>query len=216
MKKDKDLKAALALGVLLLLTSCTLDSGAALTTPAQPKGAVLTVTPAVATVSTTPALEPSGTPTSDHVPSLPPTPEQTFGSARFTAGPFDFDFRLYRNPGFGQEPPLPWMYSDLPGIGTHVSWVYRGTGLEGPVTEHWGIFPETFAFVTYPALQEGANSAREGGIALPPEAQAGDEVQYIFKLETPQGTYGGAIEVTLQRTADGFQPANVKFAPLSE
>jgi hypothetical protein len=163
-------------------------------------------------------ISPTSTPSPDseatYVPTLPPTPEQTFESDRFEAGPFSFDFRLYRNPGFGDDPSMPWMYSDLPGIGVHVSWVYHGPGLTDPVTEHWGVSPEIYSFFTHPSLQDGENSAHEGGIVLPAEAQAGDEVQYIFKLETSQGTYGGAVQFTLQQTSEGFQPSDVVFIPL--
>jgi hypothetical protein len=108
------------------------------------------------------------------------------------------------------------MYSDLPGIGTHVSWFYQGADPTGPVTAHWGISPEIQAFVTSPTLQAGENGAREGGIVLSPEAQAGDEIRYVFKLETPQGAYGGSIRFTLRQTAEGFRPADVRFIPLGE
>ncbi len=146
---------------------------------------------------------------------LPPTPENTLEGATVQDGPFTFDLRLYRKPEFGRNPPAPWMYSDLAGIGSHMMWVYHSAGMEGPVKEYWGIQLNLTFLSAYPSLREGDNGGREGGILLPEQSQADDRVQLVLKLETPQGTYGGSISFTLQQGRDGFEPVEVTIAPLT-
>jgi len=147
--------------------------------------------------------------------SLPPTPENTLEGATVQDGPFTFDLRLYRKPEFGRNPPAPWMYSDLAGIGSHMMWAYHGAGMEGPVKEYWGIQPNLTFLSAYSSLKDGDNSGRQGGVLLPDQSQANDRVQLVLKLETPQGTYGGSISFTLQQGRDGFEPVEVTIAPLT-
>lgn len=148
------------------------------------------------------------------MPSLPPTPEQSFAVAAFQDGPFNFDFRLYRNPGFSQNPPMTWMYSDLVGVGSYVAWVYHGPELKDPVVERWGVCPDIGSFITYPLLRDGDTGAREGGFLLPRQSRPGDRVWFVFQLETAHGTYGGCIGFTIQQGAEGFEPSDVTIMPL--
>ena len=90
--------------------------------------------------------------------------EQPFAKVPFQEGPFDFEFYLFQDPGFSQNPSMTWMYSDIPGVGTHVSWVYHGPTLDKPVVESWGICPDISPRDTFPGLKEGDSSIREGGI----------------------------------------------------
>jgi hypothetical protein len=163
----------------------------------------------------TPILVPSPNQTTTLLQPLPPTPENTLEGATVQDGPFTFDLRLYRKPEFGRNPPAPWMYSDLVGIGSHMMWVYHGTGMQGPVKVYWGCLPNLTFLSAYPSLKDGDNSGRQGGILLPEQSQANDRVQLVLKLETPQGTYGGSISFTLQQGRDGFEPVKVTIAPLT-
>jgi hypothetical protein len=142
--------------------------------------------------------------------------EQPFEKVAFQEGPFDFEFYLYQDSGFNQNPSITWMYSDIPGVGTHVSWVYHGTGFDNPVVESWGICPEVSPRDTYPGLKEGDSSIREGGILLPQDVTPGSGVQFVFKVETSQGTYGGVLSFLLLEGSQGVEPSNVTIYAFDE
>lgn len=204
---------------LMLFSACSMQS--ATLPPATPMQ-----TPVTAATGATafPTQQPAATETLDLPPgqatpftaSLPPTPEQSFAVTTFQDGPFYFDFRLYRNPGFSRNPSMPWMYSDLVGIGSHVAWVYHGPELKGPVVERWGTCPNLVSFVIYPLLKDGDSSVREGGLLLPQQSQPGDRVWFVFQLETTYRTYGGCIGFTIQQGTEGFEPSDVTITPLGQ
>jgi hypothetical protein len=102
--KEKTLKIYLAVWLTLFLASCTPDPSSTPITPSQQEAAVLTVTPIATIISPTSMIEVTPSPDSEatYAPPLPPTPEQTFESDRFEAGPFSFDFRLYRRGSSGR------------------------------------------------------------------------------------------------------------------
>ena len=149
-------------------------------------------------------------------PVLPISLEQPFAKTAFQEGPFDFEFYLYQDPGFSQDPPMTWMYSNIPGVGTHVSWVYHGPGLDNPVDESWGICPDISPRDSYPSLKDGDSSIREGGILLPQDVRPGSVVQFVLKVETSQGTYGGILNFLLLEGAQGVEPSNVTIYPLNQ
>ena len=149
-------------------------------------------------------------------PGSPISLEQPFTKAAFQEGPFDFEFYLYQDPGFSRNPSMTWMYSDIPGVGTHVSWVYHGPGLDNPVVELWGICPDISPRGTYPGLREGDSSIREGGILLPQDVTPGSVVKFALKVETSQGVYGGILSFLLLEGSQGVEPSKVTIYPLNQ
>ena len=150
-----------------------------------------------------PTLFSTSTPVSP-APGSPISLEQPFAKAAFQEGPFDFEFYLYQDPGFSRNPSMTWMYSDIPGVGTHVSWVYHGPGLDNPVVELWGICPDISPRGTYPGLKEGDSSIREGGILLPQDVTPGSVVQFVLKVETSQRVYAGPTVECISELQSSF------------
>ena len=147
---------------------------------------------------------------------LPITLENPFSKAAFEQGPFDFEFYLYEDSGFGPNPSMPWMYSDIPGVGTHVSWRYHGPAIHDPVRESWGICPDINPGDTRSGLKNGDNGIREGGVVLPQNIALGSMVQFVFKVETSQGAYGGILSFTLTLGSQGLEPSKVAIYGLHQ
>jgi len=82
--------------------------------------------------------------------------------AEVTDGPFTFDLRLIQDPKFSQAPSMPWMYSDLPGYGSSMVWVYHGSGIQEEGVMYWGVGSNLNALGAFDQLQEGENGGREG------------------------------------------------------
>ena len=114
---------------LILFSSCSPQDQPLPPSTPKPKEYLVPVSTSLPSPTFQPSLRmPSPTPV------LPISLEQLFAKTAFQEGPFDFEFYLYQDPGFSQDPPMTWMYSDIPGVGTHVSWVYRGPGLDDAPT----------------------------------------------------------------------------------
>ncbi len=162
------------------------------------------------------AEQSAGTILAAPTPGSPIRLEQPFAKTAFQVGPFDFEFYLYQDPGFRLNPSLTWMYSDIPGVGTHVSWVYHGLGLDKTVVESWGICPDISPRDTFQSLKDGDSSIREGGILLPQYVKPGSVVQFVYKVETSQGTFGGVPSFLLAEGAQGVKPSSVTNYPLNQ
>ena len=190
--------------ILILLSACTSQ----VQTQSSP------VEPVAATQTLDPPEPPTPTVQSASATTLPKAVspivlEHPYALAAFSEGPFDFEIFLYQDPGFSQNPTMTWMYSDIPGVGTRVSWIYHGTGINDPVAESWGICPDISPRTIVSGVKDGDNSIREGGILLPPNAAPGSLVQYVFKLETSQGTYGGVLSFLLAQGIQWLEPSKV-------
>jgi hypothetical protein len=204
---------AIFVSMLLFLSACTQPIPPTVSEPPAP-----TITPTETTVSPLPTETASpevlSGGTSPLPPSFPPTPENSLEVQVFQSGPFLFDFRIYRDPVFQQNPPMVWMYSDLTGIGSYVSWIYHGPEFQGPVVERWGLCPDVQPIAENPVLRDGNFGVREGGFALP-SRQPGDRVWFVYELETPQGTFGGCFGFTLRQGDQGLEPADITIRPLN-
>ncbi len=68
---------------------------------------------------------------------------------------------------------------------------------------------------TYPTMWTGSSGGRTGCLMLPGgfliegESKAGDRVQVALKVVTPDGEYGAVLTFTLQKSRNGFKPADV-------
>jgi|GEM_PF-2074171 len=203
---------AIFVSMLMLLSACTQPAPPTVSEPQAP-----TATPMETTVSPPPTTTVSPEVLSGAPPlpsSFPPTPENSLEVHVFQSGPFLFDFRIYRDPMFQQNPPMVWMYSDLTGIGSYVSWIYHGPEFQGPVVERWGLCPDIQPIAENPVLKDGDFGVREGGFVLPSK-QPGDRVWFVYELETPQGTFGGCLGFTLRQGDQGLEPADITIRPLN-
>jgi hypothetical protein len=111
---------------------------------------------------------------------------------------------------------MAWQYSDIPGIGHHVGWIYHGPTLQAAGFEYWGTCPDVAPRSGIGILKDGVNTANEGGFLLPEKSGPGDRIQFIDKIVMPQGTYGGSISFTLRQGTKGFEPSDVTIVPLSQ
>ena len=154
--------------ILILLSACT-SQVQTQSSPIEPVAATQTLDPPELP---TPTVQSASATTLPKAVS-PIVLEQPYALAAFSEGPFDFEIFLYQDPGFSQNPTMTWMYSDLPGVGIHVSWTYEGSGINEPASVSWGICPDIASRETLPSIQGGDNSIREGGIVLPENIAAG-------------------------------------------
>ena len=146
--------------------------------------------------------------------SLPPTPEHTIFGAEVTDGPFTFDLRLIQDPKFSQAPSMPWMYSDLPGYGSSMMWVYHGSGIQEEGEEFWGVGSNLNVLGGFDQFQEGENGGREGGIVLPNQPKPGDKIDMVLKLVIGDETYGAVLSFTVQEGPNGLEPADISVTGL--
>ncbi|MEW6233338.1 MAG: hypothetical protein AB1566_13640 [Chloroflexota bacterium] len=113
------------------------------------------------------------------------------------------------------QAPFAYLYSDLPGVGVHSVWTYHGPALEGPIQELWGIEPDLGSGSLWNDLKDGYQSGHpEGGIILPKNAQAGDTVRWVHKLQTRQWSYGAVLQFVLRQGPKGFEPTNISVQTL--
>ena len=152
------------------------------------------------------------------VPSIPPqpTPENPIGGGTVESGPFTFTLLLYQDDTLSPTTDLgPWAYSDLPGVGWYIGWVYHGPLLQGPISELWSTRPDVESRVGRDKLQEGDHGGRAGGgVLLPGTSQVGDTVRLVTKVQTPHGSYGAALRFILRQGPDGFEPTNISVEAL--
>lgn len=150
-----------------------------------------------------------------YVPPPPPTPHNTLTSATFQSGPFLFDFRLYQDPGFGPDAAMAWQYSDIPGMGHYVSWVYHSPE-RNDITEAWGICPDVSPRTGIGDIRDGWTEMEDGGFLLPKGSQPGDQIKFVYEIITSEGTYGGVIRFTLAQGAQGFEPIGITITSLKQ
>lgn len=196
--------------LLLVLTACT--------SQAEPTSSVnlVATTPHQSTAVNMPLLTETLLPTPSLVP-LQPTPQDIIGGGTVTNGPFLFDFRIFRDAGFSQQPITPSLYSDMNGVGAYMYWVYQGTDPIGPVETYWGTLPhlDNLLQETYASIRFGSSGGRTGGILLPGgfflsgNSKVGDHVQVALKVHTPLGDYGAVLNFTLIQGVSGFEPTDI-------
>ena len=180
--------------------------------------------------SETPQPSPSPSPTASPTPSLAqdtsntkpaqneispwPTPEHSIFGAEVTDGPFIFDLRLIQDSKFSQDPSMPWMYSDLPGYGSSMVWVYHGSDIQEEGVMYWGAGTNLNALGGFDQLQEGENGGREGGIVLPNKPKPGDVIDMVLKLVIGGESYGAVLSFTIQFGPNGLEPADISVTGL--
>ncbi len=115
---------------------------------------------------------------------------------------------------------MPYLYSDLAGVGAYARWTYHGPALSGPVAEFWGTQPILNPTTTYPQLKDGDQGLREGGVLLPGgvflpgQSYVGDQDAIAMKLEVDGKSYGASLHFTLKDGPNGFTPAQITVSPL--
>ena len=137
-------------------------------------------------------------------------------------GPFIFDLRLLRDSTLNLQPVATSLYSDLSGIGAYMYWFYRLSDVIGPVETYWGTFPylDQLHSDTYPSISLGSSGGRTGGVLLPGgssipgESKAGDHIQVVLKVQTPNGDFGAVLHFTLNLGANGFEPIEISVSVL--
>jgi len=178
--------------------------------PPTPTPVPPSATPVPLTLTTTEATP--------EVPSIPPqpTPENPIGGGTVESGPFTFTLLLYQDDTLSPTTDVgPWAYSDLPGVGWYIGWVYHDPSLQGPISELWGTQPDVEPRVGRDKLQEGDHGGRAGGgVLLPGTSQVGDSVRLVTKVQTPHGSYGAALRFVLRQGTDGFEPTNISVEAL--
>jgi hypothetical protein len=146
-----------------------------------------------------------------------PTPQHAFGGAWAKSGPFTFTLLLYRDDRFDPVTwAAPWCYSDVPGVGVYMDWVYQGTSISGPVEVRWGPESDLRYAGTLEFVGDGYHLGRAGGgILLPADASPGDTASWVMMVETPQGCYGAALRFVLVEGAEGFGLTNISMDALT-
>lgn len=149
-----------------------------------------------------------------------PTPQEPLSSSVVQDGPFTFDLRFYRDPIFGKNPIAPSLYSDLEGIGIYVVWEYHGPALPPPATIYWGVDPDLSPLLQQSEYQsngikEGDKNGWTGGLILPYDSQAGEQIEAVIKIVTTEKSYGAVSYFTLQAGENGLEPAEVSLQVLS-
>jgi hypothetical protein len=208
--------AVLAVGVLAVASSCA---------PLSPAPA--TSSPTMSSPTAAPLPSPSEGPAGPSLPSpevtppqsymlAQPTPQHAFGGGWAKSGPFTFTLLLYRDDRFDPVTWVaPWSYSDVPGVGVYMDWVYRGPSISGPVEESWG--PESDLRLTgrLDFVADGYHGGRAGGgILLPASASPGDAASGVMMVETPQGCYGAALNFVLVEGPDGLEVKDISTEAL--
>lgn len=148
-----------------------------------------------------------------------PTPENIVASGTVSDGPFTFTLIVYSDPLMGPEAPLgPSSYSDLPGIGVYVNWVYNGSKIQGAISENCGTAPYINTCGSfYNELNRGDQGGRAGGGILLPggwlsgTSEVGDQVRWLYAVYTPEGVYGVQLVFTLIQGTNGFQPSEISI-----
>jgi hypothetical protein len=207
---------ASAVAALILVSGCTL---------ATPGSA--TPSPRVDWPTTGPSPSPSEgppRPTSTRWVATPPetytraqpTLERVFAGGHAESGPFTFTLFLYRADRFDPVTwTAPWCYSDIPGVGGYMDWVYHGPSIEGPVELGWGPESELRYGGTLEFVGDGYHMGRAGGgILLPADASPGDTMSWVMMVSTPQGCYGAALRFGLVQGPDGLEPRNISVEAL--
>ncbi len=151
------------------------------------------------------------------LPPAQPTPQNVLASGTVLDGPFLFDLRLFRDPSFNPHPVAASLYGDLDGVGAWMYWFYNGPAPIGPIETYWGTVPHVERLLqgTYPTIRTGSSGGRTGGVMLPGgfliegESKTGDRIQVALKVVTPDGEYGAVLAFTLQKSRNGFEPADV-------
>lgn len=167
----------------------------------------------------TPFAATAATSQSTSIPYPPqPTPDHPFAGGTVSDGPFTFTLFLYKDDALSPTTTVgPWAYSDLPGVGVYMDWVYHGSLLQGPIDWLCGIEPDLSASCGgwYDHLQNGYHGGRAGGGILLPDGylpgsrHAGDVVRWMIKVRTPQGSYGAALRFVLRQGPNGFEPTDI-------
>jgi hypothetical protein len=167
---------------------------------------------------------PTPTPTSTRWKATPPetytraqpTPEHVFAGGTVGSGPFTFTLFLYRDDRFDPVTwTAPWCYSDIPGVGGYMDWVYHGPSMEGPVELGWGPESELRYGGTLEFVEDGYHMGRAGGgILLAANALPGDTVSWVMMVNTPQGCYGASLRFLVVEGPEGFEPTNISVEAL--
>lgn len=206
VKNSVKKQVVIATAIIALLAACTY--------PGQPQ--LLSTEPVAEIRTLAPDADASPTSQPDTGTLLPIALEQPFTKAAFHEGPFDFEVYLLQDPGFNRNPSSAWLYSDIPGIGTHVSWKYHGPDIDDSIHVSWGICPDILPGMMKLGLIDGDNGIREGGISLPQNIAPGSLVQFIFTLQTSQGAYGGILSFLLAQGSRDLEPSRVTIHGLHQ
>lgn len=209
-------------GCLACAAVLTLVSGCALAAPA-PATSSPAIFPPTAGPSPSPFEGPVG-PTSTPPEAMPPvsymlaqpTPQHPIGGGHAETGPFTFTLFLYRDDRLDPTTwAAPWCYSEVPGVGVYMDWVYRGPSIQGPVVESWGPESDLSPAGRFDSLADGYHGGRAGGgIRLPGDASPGDTVGWAMTVETPEGCYGAALRFVLVEGPHGFEATNISVEAL--
>lgn len=223
----------IGIGFLVVLAACTalVNPEPASTTFSVPQPTMSMTFPATE-ISTLPVVITATLPTPGiFIPPAPiqdtpfplqPTPGNVIGGGTVQDGPFDFDFRLFRDPSFNQQPVAAGLYSDLDGTGAYLWWVYQGSEAIGPVQTYWGTLPHVDPLdqATFTSINPGSSGGRTGGVDLPGGfflpgvSKAGDPIQVALKVHTPNGDFGAVLHFTLIQGVHGFEPIDISVGVL--
>jgi hypothetical protein len=145
-----------------------------------------------------------------------PTPQHIFAGGPAESGPFTFALFLYRDDRFDPVTwTAPWCYSDIPGVGVYMDWVYHGASISGPVDVSWGPESELRHASTLEFVGDGYHVGRAGGgILLPTDASPGDTASWVMMVDTPQGCYGAPLRFVLVEGPAGLEPTFISVEAL--
>lgn len=182
----------------------------------RPQPSPATAVHPVATSSAAPRLAPNVCPST--VPprraDAPPADEAILGGGSVQVGDFGFTLLAYCDPTLQAGAD-----SALGGLGVWVQWDYAGVPLEGTLYEWWGPESGQQEVTTWEATPETLPLTvhRGGGWPLAAAAELGPSpltLTYEERLDTPRGTFGAQLHLTLRRGTSGWQVDNVTVEPL--
>lgn len=141
-------------------------------------------------------------------------------------GPFTFMIGFYEDPALDSKPRTDRLgaryHSDIIGLGIRATWAYHGLAIgseDAPIEiqQLFGALPGLIPSAGYNHLSVGQTGGRQrGGVVLPRGSRAGDRVEVVIVITTPDAKYGAVLGFTLQDTDLGLHPTDVVATGLTD